>query len=161
MMDQNNNLGQYRNDFRNNVGDWRNQVSDWRENLMRQIQALRSQVPNRPEATIQPFNSPRYPVPQGNPNGMPSQAQGNPALGNPIPAPAPPQFDTTSQLSPFNPQYPQNLRATIPTPQAPQIPQAPQMSQIQPQMPQMPQTPQMKPFPAPAVMGVGKRKITF
>src|SRR3990167_3170785 len=100
-MDQNNNLGQYRNDFRNNVGDWRNQVRDWRENLMRQIQALRSQVPNRPEVTIQP--------------------QGNPALGNPIPAPAPPQFDTTSQLSPFNPQYPQNLRATIPTPQAPQM----------------------------------------
>ena len=75
----------------------------------RGIQGILQQVKQKKDGAGGPGDRPS---PMGNPNGMPSQAQGTPALGNPVRPPMPAQ----AQAAPVQPSMP---------PQAPAMPARP------------------------------------
>lgn len=80
--------------------------------------------------------------PKGNPNGMPSQAQGNPALGNPTRPSMPSQAQGTPALgNPTRPEMPSQAQGN---PTRPEMPSMPSQAQGNPAMgvrPEMPSVP--------------------
>ena len=82
----------------------------------RGIQGILQQVKQKKDGAGGPGDRPS---PMGNPNGMPSQAQGTPALGNPVRPPMPAQ----AQVAPVQPSMPAQAQSAPVQPSIP--PQAP------------------------------------